>query len=81
MNRDRYRREDAAVIYRGFNLFPLMTVIENTMYPTRLQGYRARLAKKRAYEMPGLAGPDRAQAKRFPSLLSGGEQLRVAAAI
>lgn len=80
MNRDRYRREDVAVIYQGFNLFPLMTVLENIMYPMQLQGHRTKLAKQRAYEMLELVGLDKAQAKRFPSMLSGGEQQRVAIA-
>ena len=80
MNRDRYRREDVAVIYQGFNLFPLMTVRENIMYPVRLQGKSKADARKIAAEMLEKVGLTEQQAKRFPSILSGGEQQRVAIA-
>ena len=80
MNRDRYRREDVAVIYQGFNLFPLMTVRENIMYPVRLQGKSREEARKTASEMLEKVGLTEQQAKRFPSMLSGGEQQRVAIA-
>lgn len=80
LNRDRYRREDVAVIYQGFNLFPLLTVRENVMYPMRLQGTKKREAKQKALEMLELVGLDEKHAKRFPSMLSGGEQQRVAIA-
>ena len=80
MNRDRYRREDVAVIYQGFNLFPLMTVRENIMYPVRLQGKSKGDARKIAAEMLEKVGLTEQQAKRFPSMLSGGEQQRVAIA-
>ena len=80
LNRDRYRREDVAVIYQGFNLFPLMTVRENVMYPVRLQGKSRQEAKKTASEMLEKVGLTPQQARRFPSMLSGGEQQRVAIA-
>ena len=80
LNRDRYRREDVAVIYQGFNLFPLLTVRENVMYPMRLQGMKKHEAKQKALEMLELVGLDEKHAKRFPSMLSGGEQQRVAIA-
>ncbi len=80
MDRDRYRREDVAVIYQGFNLFPLMTVKENVMYPVQLQGFSVAEAKKRSTEMLELVGISEQQTKRYPSMLSGGEQQRVAIA-
>lgn len=80
INRDRYRREDIAVIYQGFNLFPLLTVLENVMYPIRLQGHKKREAKQKAYEMLEKVGLEEKHAKRYPSMLSGGEQQRVAIA-
>ena len=48
MDRDRYRREDVAVIYQNFNLFPLMTVRENIMYPVRLQKHSKAEARAKA---------------------------------
>ncbi len=35
---DQYRREKVAVIYQSFNLFPLMTCLENVCYPPRTEG-------------------------------------------
>ena len=35
---DQYRRENVAVIYQSFNLFPLMTCLENVCYPLELRG-------------------------------------------
>ena len=80
MDRDRYRREDVAVIYQNFNLFPLMTVRENIMYPVRLQKHSKAEAREKASEMLEKVGLTEQQAKRFPSMLSGGEQQRVAIA-
>ena len=56
IDRDDLRRDDVAVIYQSFNLFPLLTVLENVMYPLSLH----KTPKK--------------------SMLSGGEQQRVAIA-
>lgn len=32
LNRDKYRMDDVALICQSFNLFPLLTVLENVMY-------------------------------------------------
>ncbi len=80
MNRDRYRRDHAAVIYQNYNLFPLLTAEENVLYSMNLKGIRgktARLRAKKELEAVGI-GPE--QFKRFPTQLSGGEQQRVAIA-
>ena len=34
---DEYRRDDVAVIYQSYNLFPLLTVLENVTYPLELK--------------------------------------------
>ncbi len=80
LNRDRYRRENVAVIYQSFNLFPLMTVKENVMYPSRLRGIRKKDALRCASEKLELVGISEQQSKRLPFMLSGGEQQRVAIA-
>ena len=33
MDRDRYRREKASVVYQAFHLFPLLSALENVMFP------------------------------------------------
>ena len=48
MDLDKYRREDIAMIFQAFHLFPLMTVEENVCYPMELCGMHPREAKERA---------------------------------
>ena len=80
LDRDLYRRDNAAVIYQSYNLFPLLTAEENVLYPLKLKklpkAEAAELAQKELLTV-GITG---SQFKRFPSQLSGGEQQRVAIA-
>lgn len=80
MDVDRYRRETASVIYQNYNLFPLLTVLENVMYPMLLQKKTKEEATKRADEVLKRVGLDESYQKRLPAMLSGGEQQRVAIA-
>lgn len=77
---DRYRREKVSMIFQAFQLFPLLTVIENVCYPMELNGIHPRDAKPRAEQLLLNVGITPEQMKRFPSNLSGGEQQRVAIA-
>jgi len=77
---DRYRREDIAMIFQMFHLFPLLTVMENVCYPMELCGVKPDDAKPRAERLLRSMGITSEQMKRFPSRLSGGEQQRVAIA-
>ena len=77
---ERYRRERVAVIYQDFRLFPLLTVAENVMYPMELRGMKPAAAKKRAAELIRKVGLTEEMLDRFPAMLSGGEQQRVAVA-
>jgi len=77
---DTYRRKNVAMIYQNFRLFPLLTVLENVMYPMELHGIRPQDAKKRAEEYIRSVGLPDTAFNRFPSMLSGGEQQRVAIA-
>ncbi len=80
LDRDAYRRDNAAVIYQSLNLFPLLTAEENVMYSLKLIGVPAEEAKKRAHAALSSVGIKEEQFKRLPSRLSGGEQQRVAIA-
>ncbi len=80
MRLERYRREQVAVIYQSFRLFPLLTVAENVMYPMELRGVSPRKAKKRAAELIAKVGLPASTLNRYPTMLSGGEQQRVAIA-
>ena len=77
---DAFRRNDVAMIYQSFRLFPLLTALENVMYPMELHGMRPRDAKKLAEEHIKSVDLTDAEFNRFPSMLSGGEQQRVAIA-
>ena len=80
MDLDRYRRENAAVIYQSFRLLPLLTVSENVTYPMELRGVRGKAARARAAELVEKVGLPETVLNRFPGMLSGGEQQRVAVA-
>lgn len=77
---EQYRRERVAVIYQDFRLFPLLTVAENVMYPMELRGIKPATAKMRAAELIRKVGLPETVLDRFPAMLSGGEQQRVAVA-
>jgi polar amino acid transport system ATP-binding protein len=74
---DRLRR-DIGIVFQGYNLFPHMTVLENTMLaPTKVLGMPKREAEEKAMaflERIGLAH----KAGDYPDRLSGGQQQRVA---
>lgn len=76
----RHRRETVSVIYQAFHLLPSLTVLENVMYPLQICGEPAKAAQQRALELLEQVGLKHEQAKKFPSMLSGGEQQRVAIA-
>ena len=80
MNRDIYRRDQASVIYQSFHLFPLLTALENIMYPMQLKGGARDEARKKAKEYIAQVGLPEKVFHQFPKMMSGGEQQRVAIA-
>lgn len=80
MDRDRYRRESASVIYQNFNLFQHLTVLENAAYPLYMRGMKKNEAEAKAREKLLAVGLKEEQFDRLPNMLSGGEQQRVAIA-
>lgn len=80
MNRDAYRLNRASVIYQAFHLFPLLTVLENVMFPMELQHVPTKVAKARAQEYLAKVGLPETLYKKRPNMISGGEQQRVAIA-
>lgn len=80
MDRDRYRREQAAVIYQAFHLFPLLTVLENVMFPMNMRKVPKKEARRRAVELLDKVGLPDALHQKMPGMISGGEQQRVAIA-
>ena len=73
-------RTELTDIYQNFNLFQHLTVLENAAYPL----YVRKMPKKKADELAAekllQVGLKEDQFKRFPNMLSGGEQQRVAIA-
>lgn len=80
MDRDLWRRQEVSVIFQSFQLFPLLTVLENVMFPLELKGVPKKEAARQAKENLKVVGLDPEKYKRYPSNLSGGEQQRVAIA-
>lgn len=78
----RLRNEHIGFIFQSFNLIPVMTVLENVMYPAGVYGEPYRFqgsAKERALsllEKVGIAD----HSKKRPHQLSGGQRQRVAIA-
>ena len=80
MDLDAYRRKDVSVIFQAFQLFPLLTVMENVCYPMELNEVALKDAKERAKTLLASVGIQEEKLRRFPANLSGGEQQRVAIA-
>ena len=71
------RRRRIGFVLQFFNLFPLLSAVENVAFPLLLDGRRDALAlAAEALERVGLT----ARAQHRPGQLSGGEQQRVAVA-
>ncbi len=80
MDLSRYRLESAAMIYQSFRLLPLLTVSENITLPMELRGFRGKPARDKARELVSRVALPDTVLDRFPGMLSGGEQQRVAIA-
>lgn len=80
IDRDAYRMNQASVIYQAFHLFPLLTVLENVMFPMQLQHISKSEAQTRAREFLAKVGLSDSLYGKMPNMISGGEQQRVAIA-
>ena len=80
VNLDKYRRENVTVVYQSFNLFPLMTCLENVCFPLELLGKTPKEASVIAREQFAHVNLPETVYKRFPNMISGGEKQRVAIA-
>lgn len=80
INRDVYRMKKASMIYQAFHLFPLLTVMENVTFPMEIQKLPGNQAKERAASLLEKVGLKEDTWRKFPHMLSGGEQQRAAVA-
>jgi len=77
---DQYRRERVSMIFQAFQLFPLLTALENVCFPMQLNGIPKDETLKRGKSHLASVGITEDKYKRYPANLSGGEQQRVAIA-
>lgn len=80
MDLDQVRRERLSMIFQAFQLFPLLTAIENVCFPMRANGVAKKQAQEQAESLLRSVGIGEEKFKRYPANLSGGEQQRVAIA-
>jgi len=80
MDLDLYRREEISMVFQAFQLFPLLTAIENVCYPMESNGVKKKEAQEKAKGFLNSVGITDEKHKRYPANLSGGEQQRVAIA-
>jgi putative ABC transport system ATP-binding protein len=73
------RRRRIGFIFQSFNLIPTLTALENVALPLELDGVSEAEAQKRASERLELVGLGQ-RMSHLPSMMSGGEQQRVAVA-
>mgnify|MGYP000527277309 FL=1 len=73
-------RRDVGMVFQSFNLFPMLTALENVMYaPIHIKKLSRNEAKEEGMELLSRVGlADRAD--YYPGQLSGGQQQRVAIA-
>jgi len=75
----RFRRQKLGFVFQKTNLIPFLTAAENVRLAMEIDDQPAKVSRKRAMELLEYLGvAERAQ--NLPSMLSGGEQQRVAVA-
>jgi len=77
---DRYRRERVSMIFQAFQLFPLLTALENVCFPMQLNGVSRQEIPEKGKTFLSSVGITEDKFERYPANLSGGEQQRVAIA-
>jgi ABC-type lipoprotein export system ATPase subunit/antitoxin component of MazEF toxin-antitoxin module len=79
---DVYRRKKVGFVWQqtSRNLIPYLTALENVELPQRLDGVGSKERRQHTFELLELLGLGKRQHHR-PSMLSGGEQQRVAIAV
>ncbi|GHU44248.1 ABC transporter ATP-binding protein [Spirochaetia bacterium] len=79
-NHTRMVRENCAMVFQQFNLYPHKTVFQNiTLAPVKLQGKTKKQAEELAWHYLDMVGL-RDKALAYPAMLSGGQQQRIAIA-
>lgn len=79
VNVRRFRRQNLGFVFQKANLIPFLTATENIRLAMEIDDQPARASRKRAMELLEYLGVAE-RAENLPSMLSGGEQQRVAVA-
>jgi putative ABC transport system ATP-binding protein len=75
----RFRRQKFGFVFQKANLIPFLTAVENVRLAMEIDDQPVKVSKKRAMELLEYLGVAE-RAENMPSMLSGGEQQRVAVA-
>jgi putative ABC transport system ATP-binding protein len=79
VNVRRFRRQKLGFVFQKANLIPFLTAAENVRLAMEIDDQPARVSRRRAMELLEYLGVAE-RAENLPSMLSGGEQQRVAVA-
>jgi len=79
VNVRRFRRQKFGFVFQKTNLIPFLTAAENVRLAMEIDDQRPKVSRKRAMELLEYLGVAE-RAENLPSMLSGGEQQRVAVA-
>lgn len=79
VNVRRFRRQKLGFVFQKANLIPFLTAVENVRLAMEIDDQPAKASHQRAMELLDYLGVAE-RAKNLPSMLSGGEQQRVAVA-
>jgi len=77
--RSKLRLNNIGIVFQSFNLIPVLTALENVVYPLTLKGEAAASAKQKAEKALIEVGLEKQMHQR-PAHLSGGQMQRVAIA-
>ena len=75
-----FRKENLGFVFQDYNLLDTLTIEENITYPMELSRVKTAQARERAVQLLEAVGLPKELRKKYPAMLSGGEQQRVAIA-
>ena len=67
MDLNQYRREKVSMIFQAFQLFPLLTAVENVSFPMELNGHSADQAAEKSQSLLESVGIDKEKHKGIPA--------------
>lgn len=78
-DKSRLRNLSIGIVFQGFNLVPVLSALENVMFPLEIKGEKTAIARTKAMDRLNSLGIS-GFARHRPQKLSGGQQQRVAIA-